>query len=150
MSIVTTLCQVIAGGKKGPWFKSPRLPFSRSQAATDHRSLSHRPSSLARSIVSGGVKNINKFPTTVLLQTNAKIDVKDNPSWTIAPVWWKSAAEDKVLAAQQPWPNDPINLNNYPASALDPQNYPLNNVDDPNNFPSLSDPNAGFDEPAQS
>jgi len=30
------------------------------------------------------------------------------------------------------------------ATIIDPNNYPLSNVDDPNNYPALDDPNGAF------
>jgi len=67
------------------------------------------------------------------------------PAWVTAPPWWKSPPQEAANAGNQPWPNDPVNANNYQANVLDPENFPLGNMDDPVDFPGLADPNAAYD-----
>jgi len=76
---------------------------------------------------------------SVLLETNAKA-----PEWATKPVWWKVPPSEIGDAGSAPWPNDPMEQNGYPATIIDPNNYPLSNVDDPNNYPAIDDPNGAF------
>jgi hypothetical protein len=80
-----------------------------------------------------------------LLETNNKNKIRvANPPWAEKPSWWKVPPSEIGDAGNSPWPNDPLEQNGYPATMIDPNNYPLSNVDDPNNYPALDDPNGAF------
>jgi len=83
---------------------------------------------------------------SVLLETNEKAEAKAkaNPAWATKPEWWKVPPSEIGNAGSAPWPNDPLEQNGYPATIIDPNNYPLSNVDDPNNYPAIDDPNGAF------
>jgi len=83
--------------------------------------------------------NKKMIDVSVLLETGAK-----DPEWATKPVWWKVPPSEIGNAGSAPWPNDPLEQNGYPATMIDPNNYPLSNVDDPNNYPAIDDPNGAF------
>jgi len=99
----------------------------------------------------GGTQSVDLTDTTDLLsrlqnvnfiETHADVDAA--PAWADKPIWWKVPPSEITNADQAPWPNDPLYQNGYPATIIDPNNYPLSNVDDPNNYPALDDPNGAF------
>jgi len=72
------------------------------------------------------------------------LETRADPAWAEKPVWWKVPPSEVGNAGSAPWPNDPLYQNGYPATMIDPNNYPLSNVDDPNNYPAIDDPNGAF------
>jgi len=91
---------------------------------------------------------LDQFKNVNFIQTDASVAVAVAvavaPAWANKPIWWKVPPSEISNAAQAPWPNDPLYQNGYPATIIDPNNYPLSNVDDPNNYPALDDPNGAF------
>jgi len=90
----------------------------------------------------GGTETVEM--QSALLETKHSIGHKAAPTWAMKPIWWKVPPEEVGDAGKAPWPNDPLYQNGYPATIIDPNNYPLSNVDDPNNYPALDDPNGAF------
>jgi len=97
---------------------------------------------------------LNQFNNFIETKANTHIKTKQkqkqkqnekaDPAWAEKPSWWKVPPSEVDEAGTIPWPSDPLYQNGYPATIIDQNNYPLSNVDDPNNYPALDDPNGAF------